>query len=112
MVEMIPLPQGGDHADQQPVFAKLHSSATLPSERVGGSAASTLEWLPRPPHDLLLVGHWDGTTALWRLAPAATARRERYHVLVPPSTSCHLKCSDAWSSSTSQDPAKANEWQH
>lgn len=50
---------------------------TLPAARVGGSLPATLEWLPRPPHDSLLAGHWDGTVSMWRLAPRAGAEPSR-----------------------------------
>ncbi len=60
-----------------PLAVRLSCGATLAAGRIGGSLASTLEWLPRPPHDLLLVGHWDGTAALWRLAPPAAGSDAR-----------------------------------
>ncbi|KAK9794630.1 hypothetical protein WJX73_002591 [Symbiochloris irregularis] len=40
---------------------------------LGDSCASTVEWLPSAPHDLLLVGCWDGTAAIFRMLPEADA---------------------------------------
>ncbi len=50
---------------------KLRSSCELAAGAVGGALASCVAWLPQPPHDLVAVGHWDGSCALWRLLPGA-----------------------------------------
>ena len=50
---------------------KLRSSCELSSGAAGGALASCVAWLPQPPHDLVAVGHWDGSCALWRLLPGA-----------------------------------------
>ena len=68
-----------DQQQHSVLAVRLAAAVTLASARVGGSLAAALDWLPRPPHDLLLVGHWDGTTALWRLAPSASTRPDRCH---------------------------------
>ena len=59
-------------ADQPPVVS-LQEVALLGSECLTGSLPAVVEWLPAPPHDLLLVGCWDGTVAVLRLLPAAAA---------------------------------------
>ena len=79
---------GGQQQHSIPTV-RLAAAVTLASARVGGSLAATLDWLPRPPHDLLLVGHWDGTTALWRLAPSEGTRPGRC------STFSHVGFNDA-----------------
>jgi hypothetical protein len=85
----------GDQQQHSILAVRLPAAVALASARVGGSLAATLEWLPRPPHDLLLVGHWDGTTALWRLAPSAAAQPGRCRTwsnvgfLSPRAARCH-----------------------
>lgn len=55
-------------------MVKLQSNCELSRTTVTGAVASCVAWLPRPPHDLVAVGHWDGSCALWRLQPAPSDR--------------------------------------
>ncbi|DBB09914.1 TPA: hypothetical protein ACH3X3_001521 [Trebouxia sp. C0006] len=45
--------------------------AWLQASAMGGSLPCVVEWLPVPPHDLLLVGFWDGSLAVVRLQPSS-----------------------------------------
>jgi general transcription factor 3C polypeptide 2 len=43
--------------------------AFLSSRHLSGSLPSRVDWLPDRPHDLLLIGCWDGTVAIAKLDP-------------------------------------------
>jgi len=46
-----------------PVVASIHA------DHLDGSTPNLVDWLPHSPHDLLLVGCWDGSVAICRLEP-------------------------------------------
>ena len=56
-------------APGQPLVLSLPPVAALASAALGGSMPSVVDWLPAAPHDLLLVGCWDGSVAVLRMAP-------------------------------------------
>ncbi|GBF89613.1 hypothetical protein Rsub_02331 [Raphidocelis subcapitata] len=64
--------------------------ASLSPDAAAGSLASCCAWVPAAPHDLLLVGGWDGHVEVWRLptapggAPCLVLRLRAEH--------CALRC--------------------
>lgn len=46
--------------------------AFLSSRHLSGSLPNRVDWLPDRPHDLLLIGCWDGTVAIAKLDPTST----------------------------------------
>lgn len=71
------------HADNQkssrPYLVKPFPVASITSGILDGSVPSTVDWLPSPPHDLLLIGCWDGAVAIVQLLPdTQNATRELY----------------------------------
>jgi hypothetical protein len=58
-------PPSGD-----PLLAAMRPVAHLHAGCLGTALPSLLDWLPAPPHDLLLIGHWDGSVAVMRLTPS------------------------------------------
>ena len=52
-----------------PLVVALPPVAAASSAALGGSMPSVVEWLPAAPHDLLAVGCWDGSVALFKLSP-------------------------------------------
>ncbi len=59
-------------APPPPLLLHLAPVAALGVARLGlGALPSLVDWLPAAPHDLLLVGCWDGSVAVARLAPSA-----------------------------------------
>ncbi|EFN53310.1 hypothetical protein CHLNCDRAFT_136985 [Chlorella variabilis] len=52
-----------------PLVVSLPPVAACSSAALGGSLPCVVEWLPAPPHDLLAVGCWDGSLALFKLTP-------------------------------------------
>lgn len=94
---------------QQPMSAlslQLQPIMQLCCSAVGGSLASCCAWLPAPPHDQMLVGHWDGNVSIWKLQTSAgdgtaqhTMPRLYDQVTFPASPHCpghpaaaHLRC--------------------
>ncbi|KAK9908112.1 hypothetical protein WJX75_002889 [Coccomyxa subellipsoidea] len=63
-------------------FVRLQPEASAAASAVGGSLPNVAEWLPRAPHDLLLVGFWDGTVALWRVLGSETKEALRMELLL------------------------------
>ena len=51
--------------------------ATANSAALGGSMPSVVDWLPAAPHDLLAVGCWDGSVAVFKLAPGQQQRQQQ-----------------------------------
>eukprot|EP00887_Chlorella_sp_A99_P006678 scaffold3.g6678.t1 len=64
---------GGAAAAGAPPAAALEPVALLSHHHLGGSTPAVVDWLPGEPHDLLLVGCWDGTVAIARLLPPQLA---------------------------------------
>ncbi|KAL3157576.1 hypothetical protein ABBQ32_012027 [Trebouxia sp. C0010 RCD-2024] len=60
---------GDEQVGPDPFLVDLPPVAWLQPQAFGNSLPSVVEWLPVPPHDLLLVGFWDGSVAVVRLQP-------------------------------------------
>lgn len=71
----VPHPQTVARDQQQaggavhPVLLTVPPVAAITSAQLGGSMPCLVDWLPAAPHDLLLVGCWDGSVALLKLTP-------------------------------------------
>lgn len=70
-------PSGGQQQQQQQ--QQQHIAFPLPiahlsSRHLSGSMPSRVDWLPEPPHDLLLIGCWDGSVAVAKLQPGSGQR--------------------------------------
>jgi general transcription factor 3C polypeptide 2 len=56
--------------------------AFLSSRHLSGSLPSRVDWLPDAPHDLLLIGCWDGTVAIAKLDSTATTSESTEDVVM------------------------------
>ncbi len=65
---------------------QLAPCASAAPESLSGSLVSCLEWLPSPPHDLLLVS-FGASTLLPKTGPNADQQAPRQSPLAPPSLS-------------------------
>jgi len=80
----VPHPQAARARQQQqqqqqqqaegPLVLSVPPVAFASSAALGGSMPSVVDWLPAAPHDLLAVGCWDGSVALFRLLPNQPAQ--------------------------------------
>ena len=72
-------PHGGAarQAASGPVVLSIPPVATATSAALGGSMPSVVDWLPAAPHDLLAVGCWDGSVAVFKLAPGQKQQQQQ-----------------------------------
>ncbi len=67
-------PQSGAAAG--PLVLSLPPVAAVSSAALGGSTPSVIDWLPTAPYDLLAVGCWDGSVAVFKLAPGQQRQQQ------------------------------------
>jgi general transcription factor 3C polypeptide 2 len=80
-------------ATASPPLLRLPPCATVSAAQLGGSCPSAIDWLQVAPHDLLLVGCWDGQVALVKLSPGQATPGSGTHVLQRfPAETVPLRC--------------------
>ena len=70
-----------------PYLAKPQPVARVAKEILNGSIPSSVDWLPSSPHDLLLIGCWDGSVAIVQLLPQMDSMDEDNDSSAPSSES-------------------------
>lgn len=65
---------------EESIFLKLTPWVQITKEQLQGSIVSCLDWQPCAPHDLILLGCWNGNVSIWAL-PFAD-RAEPQHLLL------------------------------
>lgn len=72
----VPVPESGRG---HPTSLELDPIAKIHSHELSGSIVSCIDWLPISPHDLLLLGCWDGCISIWGLP--CSFRTEMQHLI-------------------------------
>eukprot|EP00210_Caulerpa_lentillifera_P001248 g1204.t1 len=76
-VVSVPVPKGTDGTR----YVELDPVARIHPTDLSGSVVSCMDWLPIAPHDLLLLGSWDGSVFIWGL-PCPNASRIEMQLLI------------------------------
>lgn len=56
-----------DTLSATPTAVSIKPSVVLGKDDMQGSIVSSVDWLPSSPHDLVLLGCWDGFISIWQL---------------------------------------------
>lgn len=68
----VPIPEAVPMSTIPHSIVNLPAVASIHADHLDGSTPNLVDWLPQSPHDLLLVGCWDGSVAICRLEPGGT----------------------------------------